>query len=107
MSLKQDTALKNVVFQAAEEKPRFSWAETLTGISFPKTEFRIIRSTGEEPFDPAKIAESIGEAITDLEISRNNNDIFNEKKRTLRALGTKEVGNHLGLDRSHESPTKG
>ncbi|HLS28101.1 MAG TPA: ribonucleoside-diphosphate reductase subunit alpha, partial [Opitutales bacterium] len=106
MSLKQDTALKNVVFQAAEEKPRFSWAETLTGISFPKTEFRIIRSTGEEPFDPAKIAESIGEAITDLEISRNNNDIFNEKNRTLTARVTKEVVNNLDLIASDESPPK-
>src|SRR5690606_17901577 len=97
ISLEQDSALKSAVCRAPDQKPHFTWSEALAELTFPRTDFRIISVRGEEPFQPAKVAQSVGDAIADLELSRGNHDIFNDENRSFVARITSEVANNLRM----------
>ncbi len=61
-----DLALKNAVRAPAESKPRFNWRESLPGG---------LGDHGE------RVADLVGQALTDLLVSREEKDIYNEQNR--------------------------
>jgi ribonucleoside-diphosphate reductase alpha chain len=95
ISLEQDNALKNTVAKPTDQKPSFPWAESLNAITFPGLELKVVSVRGEEDFNPAKVAESVGSALADLELSRGHHEIFNEENRRFVARITSEVVNNL------------
>ncbi len=81
--VEQDRELQRFAATPQEMKPRFDWSDA-THSSIPPTS-RILVQTGEEQTDLsiAKIAETVGKAVTDLALARKQEDIFNETNRRL------------------------
>ncbi|GHC03893.1 ribonucleoside-diphosphate reductase subunit alpha [Cerasicoccus arenae] len=90
----EDIALKRIVATPAEQKQRFNWREVvLEGNSHPEVKIEL---AGEErEFELAEVAEIIGNALTDLMLSREENDIFTDKNQTFVAQVAKEVGENI------------
>ena len=96
ISLEQDNALKNIVAQSADQKPCFSWGEALDTLTLPDLELTVGSARrGEEDFQAEKVAESVGLALADLELSRGGSDIFTDENRTFVARITSEVVKNL------------
>ncbi len=75
-----DLALKNAVRAPADSKPRFNWRESLPGG---------LGDQGE------RVADLVGQALTDLLVSREEKDIFNEDNRRFVAAIACEVAGKL------------
>ena len=72
-------------------KPRFDWSDMATSHQGPSA--RIMVQVGNEQSDLsiAKIAETVGKAVTYLALSRKQDDIFNDTNRLLVANIVKSV----------------
>jgi ribonucleoside-diphosphate reductase alpha chain len=82
ISLDEDIALKRLVTTPREQKPGFAWRDSLAQDAVPHPEILVYRSSGEEhAFNLADVADEIGAALTDLLLSRQEKDIFNEENR--------------------------
>jgi ribonucleoside-diphosphate reductase alpha chain len=81
ISLDEDIALKRLVGTPREQKPGFAWREALVPDAGQYPGIVIVGSGGERAFDLADVADEIGAALTDLLLSRDERDIFNEQNR--------------------------
>jgi len=82
ISLDEDIALKRLVTTPRELKPGFCWHDSLDLESVPSAGIIVARSSGEEhEFSLADVADEIGAALTDLLLSREEKNIFNERNR--------------------------
>ncbi|MCK9590313.1 MAG: ATP cone domain-containing protein, partial [Terrimicrobiaceae bacterium] len=82
ITLDEDIALKRLVTTPREQKPGFAWRDALDLDAEPHPEILVYRSSGEEhAFNLADVADEIGAALTDLLLSREEKDIFNEENR--------------------------
>ncbi len=89
--IEQDLELQRCAATPQEMKPRFDWSDMATSHQGPSA--RIIVQVGNEQSDLsiAKIAETVGKAVTDLALSRKQDDIFNDTNRLLVANIVKSV----------------
>ncbi len=81
ISLDEDIALKRLVSTPREQKPGFAWREVLAPDAARHPEIVIAGGGGERAFDLAEVADEIGAALTDLLLSRDERDIFNDQNR--------------------------
>ena len=82
LTLDEDIALKRLVTTPRSQKPDFSWREAINASTPPHPGITVTRSTGEEKiFNLEEVADEIGEALTDLLLSREEKNIFNEENR--------------------------
>ena len=85
--LKEDKALKNVAHNTPKhEKPQFEWSALTAGvIGIPMTGNTKVRiGSSERDFDVGEIADTVGNAITDLLMARQRqSEIFNDSNRQL------------------------
>lgn len=85
----EDIALKRCAY--AEQKPRFNWAsilgEEVCDLSLAKED---LEDTPKH-LDPGHIAEIVGRALTDLLLSRNEQDIYNDENRNFVSQVAREV----------------
>ena len=109
--LKEDKALKNVAHNTPQnQKPSFDWsALTIGGVDFPmtgKTKVRI--GSSERDFDVGEIADTVGNAITDLLLARQQkNEIFNDSNRQLVQVISRAVAEEVAqrtTDNGSEAP---
>ncbi|NLT69666.1 MAG: ribonucleoside-diphosphate reductase subunit alpha [Verrucomicrobiaceae bacterium] len=93
--IEQDLELQRCAATPQEMKPRFNWSDMATNHESPST--RIMVQVGNEQSDLsiAKIAETVGKAVTDLALSRKQDDIFNDSNRQLVANIVKSVTESL------------
>jgi ribonucleoside-diphosphate reductase alpha chain len=102
--LDEDIALKRLATTPKDQKPDFSWREAVA----PNPEFTGIPIArdggGESLLTLPDIADHIGSALTDLLLSREEKDIFNEENRGFVANVAHSVATSL-LERSTESTT--
>ena len=101
-----DLELKRTATVPAEDKPRFDWSRTaeLDDISPPS---RVKVEVGEQhrDFDIGLVAETIGAAVTDLMLSRKQDEIFTESNRQLVATISRSVAEELvSRAESHGDP---
>jgi ribonucleoside-diphosphate reductase alpha chain len=89
--IEQDLELQRCAATPQEMKPRFDWSDRATSHLGPSA--RIMVQVGNEQSDLsiAKIAETVGKAVTDLALSRKQDDIFNDTNRLLVANIVKSV----------------
>ena len=82
--LQEDLALKRLVSTPPDQKPEFKWREAV-GASLmeenPLPNIVVTRADREQEFSLADVADEIGAALTDLLLSREEKDIFNEENR--------------------------
>ncbi|MFZ4597394.1 MAG: ribonucleoside-diphosphate reductase subunit alpha [Terrimicrobiaceae bacterium] len=102
ISLDEDIALKRLVSTPREEKPGFDWPSTVGGEVISFEDIMISRVSGEEhAFNLADVADEIGAALTDLLLSRQEKDIFNEENRGFVANVAHSVATRL-LEQARE-----
>jgi ribonucleoside-diphosphate reductase alpha chain len=98
ISLAEDLALKRLATTPLDQKPGFAWREALGDSSFETAlpEVIVTRGTGDErQFNLADVADEIGAALTDLLLSREEKDIFNEENRAFVANVAHSVATRL------------
>ena len=96
----QDQHLKHVirgtVGSADGDRPRFDWAGTIAGKA-PPSRVRVSQGLEARPVDVAHLADLIGSALTDLLVSRHEQDIFSENNR--RRVAAMAAAVHEELER--------
>ena len=91
----EDKLLTKAVETPSENKPRFNWAEALDDNRFEIPKVRIADGAGDRDFHIAEVADVIGEAVTDLMISREINEIYTPKNRELVVESSRIVADRL------------
>jgi ribonucleoside-diphosphate reductase alpha chain len=82
LSFDEDLALKRLVTMPRDQKPDFSWREAISTSSQPLQDIVVTRHNGEEQsFSLSDVADEVGDALTDLLLSREEKNIFNEQNR--------------------------
>jgi ribonucleoside-diphosphate reductase alpha chain len=97
ISFEEDLELKRYATTPRDKKPRFDWATVLGEDRLQRPEIKIEADGSERDFDLAEIADTIGNALTDLLLSRQQqeDDIFNEVNRKFVATIAENVGEVL------------
>lgn len=95
ISFEEDLELKRFAATPKEKKPRFEWASVLGEDRLKRPEIKIDTGGAERDFDIAEIADTIGNALTDLLLSRQEEDIFTEVNRNFVASVAESVGEVL------------
>ena len=91
----EDKMLTKAVETPSENKPRFNWADALGSNRFEIPKLRIADGAGDRDFHIAEVADVIGEALTDLMISREENEIYTPKNRELVVESARIVADRL------------
>ena len=94
-AFEEDLELKRFTDTPTENKPRFDWRGVISAEQFSSSEIRIQTESGEQAFDLAEIAETIGSALTDLLLSRKEDEIFTEVNQNFVAKVAESVGKVL------------
>ena len=94
-AFEEDLELKRFTDTPLENKPRFDWRGVISAEQFSSSEIRIQTESGEQAFDLAEIAETIGSALTDLLLSRKEDEIFTEVNQNFVAKVAESVGKVL------------
>ena len=95
LTFEEDLELKRFTSTPWDKKPRFDWRCVIPEDSFQRPGIKIDADDGERDFDLAEIADTIGAALTDLLLSRKEEDIFNERNRKFVATVAESVGQVL------------
>ena len=97
--LKEDKALKNVAHNTPKhEKPHFEWSALTAGvIGMPMSgNAKVLVGSSERDFDVGEIADTVGNAITDLLLARQRqSEIFNDSNRQLVQVISRAVAEEL------------
>ena len=95
--IEQDIELQRAAETPQEMKPRFDWSDIASDKQPELPASRILVQAGGEQTDLsiAKIAETVGKAVTDLALSRKQEDIFNDSNRQLVASIVTSVSDML------------
>ena len=91
----EDKLLVKAAETPSENKPRFDWADALDDNRFEIPKVRITDGAGDRDFHIAEVAEVIGEALTNLMISREENEIYTAKNRELVVESARIVADRL------------
>ena len=95
ISFEEDLELKRYASTPKENKPRYNWREVIPGEHARRPSIKIEAEEGEREFDLAEIADTIGAALTDLLLSRQEEEIFTEGNRRFVASVAENVGEVL------------
>jgi len=95
ISFEEDLELKRFAHTPKEEKPRFDWRRVVSPESLGQRDIKVRTDGREYDFDLAEIADTIGEALTDLLLSRREEEIFTDRNREFVASVAHRVGEAL------------
>ncbi|MFU8847709.1 MAG: ribonucleoside-diphosphate reductase subunit alpha [Opitutales bacterium] len=95
ISFEEDLELKRFAATPKEKKPRFEWGTALGENRLHRPEIKVEADGAERDFDLAEIADTIGNALTDLLLSRQEEEIFTEVNRKFVASVAENVGEVL------------
>ena len=94
-SLEQDLALKKIVRDNLEGKSAFNWRDVLHGDRLVQPGVKVESQEGIEDIDLADIADTVGNALTNLLMARGEQNVFSEQNQEFVANITDEVAKHL------------
>ncbi len=80
-NLEEDLALKRFVSIAREKKPEFDWRQGLEPQESSAAVIHVVTHEGESTFDKSEIMDTIGSALTNVLLSKNEKNIFTEQNR--------------------------
>ena len=81
--IEQDIELQRAAETPEDMKPRFNWGEMAKAPELPSPRIHVEAGNGQEELSVEQIAETVGKAVTDLALSRKQDDIFNESNQQL------------------------
>ena len=91
----EDLAIKKYSSAPSDEKPRFDWKEVVLEEEMVQPKIKVLIDSMERDFDLAEVADTIGEALTNLLLSRQEKEIFTEANRSFVAASAKGVADRL------------
>lgn len=97
ITLEEDEAIKRLSSRAETPK-RFNWEEALSGDDDNKQNVRLSSGEGERTIGLTEIANTVGNALANLLLSKGEEDVFTNENRDFVAKVTRAVG-----DRFNES----
>ena len=100
--IQQDIELQRAAETPEDMKPRFNWGEMAKAPELPSPRIHIEAGNGQEELSVEQIAETVGKAVTDLALSRKQDDIFNESNQQLVANIVASVSDMLHAKVSDE-----
>ena len=102
----EDQHLEKMIAMGKGEKPNFDWSELFEEES-AKIPYVVVMKDGEEEmFNLGEIATTIGDALTDLLLSKKEEDIFNEQNKTFVSSVVKLVSEKLAGKIKNEKSLK-
>ncbi len=105
-TLEHDLALKKTVHTPVEQKPHYAWRDVVVGEAFEMPSVVLLCPHGEEKFDMAEVADTLGKALTNVHLARGEKDIFNDNNRDWLLGICRELASNLHeLDQSR-SPVR-
>ena len=105
--LAEDLALKKFVTVPVEQKPSYNWRGLIAEDDRVRTGIRVICPHGEETFDLAEVADTIGRALTNVLLSREEkSDIFSEANRVWVEAVARTVAEALAQRTATEKPVR-
>ncbi len=105
-SLANDLALKRTVQTPVEQKPHYAWADVLTGEEIPVPPVAVLCPHGEERFDLAEVADTLGKALTNVCIARGDKEIFTDANRAWVASICRELAVNLTVMARERTPLR-
>ncbi|MFP4166520.1 MAG: ribonucleoside-diphosphate reductase subunit alpha [Opitutales bacterium] len=106
ISFEEDLVLKRYAATPKEEKPRYDWRGVIGEATTRRPGIKIEVGDGQRDFDLGEIADTIGEALTDLLLSRDEEAIFTEGNRRFVAGIAESVGEALAVQIEQGRPLK-
>ena len=95
----EDLALERLATAPKDVKPRYDWKELANSdaadLEIPPTNLFVSVRGQKRNFDLAEIADTVGSALTDLLLARNEKDIFNDSNRNLVSEVARAVGREI------------
>ncbi|MEO0414475.1 MAG: ATP cone domain-containing protein, partial [Verrucomicrobiota bacterium] len=95
--IEQDMELQRYAATPQEMKPRFNWCDVAPSSDKDITNGKLfIEVAGKKTsFSVAEVAETVGKAVTDLALARNEEEIFTEANRQLVSAISRQVTSDL------------
>ncbi|MGB0154975.1 MAG: ribonucleoside-diphosphate reductase subunit alpha [Verrucomicrobiales bacterium] len=81
--IEQDIELQRAAETPEDMKPRFNWGEMAKAPELPASRIHVQAGNEQSELSVEQIAETVGKAVTDLALSRKQDDIFNESNQQL------------------------
>ena len=81
-NLEEDLALKRFVSIARDKKPEFDWRQGVELKDSERPTIHVVTREGESTFDLSEIMDTIGNALANVLLSRNEKDVFTDKNRS-------------------------
>ena len=91
----QDLALKKLTVAPQDQKPNYNWRDILRDETVTVPEVQVLCPHGEERFDLAEVADTVGRSLANLMLAKGEKDIFSDKNQRFVADVTREVASHL------------
>jgi ribonucleoside-diphosphate reductase alpha chain len=93
--LEEDLALKRFVTTPKEQKPNYNWRGVVEEDPSDQPEIKVICPQGDEKFDLKEVVNTIGKALTNVLLSRQEQDIFTEENKQWVEQIARKVGANL------------
>jgi len=95
INVEEDNELKRFALAPHDEKPRYDWRALAPDDGDLRPAVQIRDGADLRDFNLAEIAEWVGEALTNLLLSRQEREIFTDKNKDFVSLVVREVGSRL------------
>jgi ribonucleoside-diphosphate reductase alpha chain len=91
----EDLALKHSVISPVDQKPNFNWRGVVSEETPVQSSIRVVCPHGDEDFDLKEVIDTIGKALTNVLLSRQETEIFTEENKRWVARIARQVGANL------------
>src|SRR4051812_38569953 len=105
-SVTRDLDLKRIVHTPVEQKPHYAWRDVLAGHAIDLPPIVLLCPHGEERFVLAEVADTLGKAFTNVQLSKGEKDIFNDTNRAWLLNICREVAANLRAVGGAKSPLR-
>lgn len=94
--LQEDKELKRLATTPKDQKPHFEWSALTAGVADAPSAIKVKIGSAERDFDLGEIADTVGNALTDLFIARRQEEnIFSEDNQHLVQIISRAVSQEL------------
>jgi len=105
-SLAHDLALKRTVHTPVDQKPHYAWRDVLAGETIELPNVILLCPHGEERFVLAEVADTLGKALTNVNLARGERDIFTVANRAWLAGICREIAANLAALSNCQTPVR-
>ncbi|MGH8021524.1 MAG: ribonucleoside-diphosphate reductase subunit alpha [Opitutaceae bacterium] len=104
--LEEDLALKRLITVPKEQKPNFNWRGVVAEDARMQESIRVVCPHGEEIFDLSEVLDTVGRALTNVLLAREEKEIFTQANQHWVERVSRQVCNHLLERAATETPVR-